>query len=86
MFYVYVLKSSKDGKHYIGFTTDLKKRFQEHILGKVRATFYRRPLELLYYECYKNRETAQKRERQLEGGKAHVALIERLKLGWRVDE
>ena len=81
MFYVYVLVSNKDGKYYIGFTIDLKKRFQEHILGKVRSTFYRRPLELIYYECYKNRKIAQKREKQLKGGKAHVALIKRLKLG-----
>ena len=81
MFYVYVLKSKKDEKYYIGFTTDLKNRHNEHCLGKVRATFYRRPLELIYYECYKNRKIAQKRERQLKGGKAHVALIKRLKLG-----
>ncbi len=81
MFYVYVLKSNKDGKYYIGFTTDLKNRFKEHILGKVRATFYRRPLELIYYEYYKNRKIAQKREGQIKGGKAHVTLIKRLKLG-----
>jgi len=81
MFYVYVLKSNKDGKYYIGFTIDLKKRFQEHILGKVKATSYRRPLELIYYECYRERRIAQVRERQLKGGKAHIALIKRLKLG-----
>jgi len=81
MFYVYVLKSNKDGKHYIGFATDLKNRFKKHILGKVKATSYRRPLELIYYECYKDRGIAQKRERQLKGGKAHIALIQRLKSG-----
>ena len=80
MYYVYVLKSKKDGKHYIGFTIDLKKRYKENCSGKVRATFYRRPLELIYYECYKNREIGQKRERQLKGGKAHIALIKRLKI------
>ncbi len=81
MFYVYVLKSQKDGKYYIGFSTDLKSRYKEHCDGKVRATFYRRPLILVYYEAYKNREIAQKRERQLKGGKAHIALIKRLKNG-----
>jgi len=81
MFYVYVLKSEKDKRHYIGFSTDLKKRFQEHILGKVRSTFYRRPLELIYYECYKSRKIAQKRELQLKGGQAHIALIKRLRGG-----
>ena len=66
-YYVYALHSSKDGKLYIGFSTDLKSRFKEHADGKVRATFYRRPLELIYYEAYKNRKIAQKRERQLKG-------------------
>ena len=79
MFYVYVLKSDKDGKHYIGFSTDLKSRYKEHCDGKVRATSYRRPLMLVYYEAYKNRKIAQKRERQLKGGKAHISLIKRLK-------
>lgn len=79
-YYVYVLQSKKDNRLYIGFTTDLKSRFKEHTDGKVRATFYRRPLKLIYYEAYKNRDIAQKRERQLKGGKAHIALMKRLKI------
>jgi len=79
MFYVYVLKSKKDGKHYIGFTADLESRFKEHCDGKVRSTFYGRPLELIYYECYKNKDIAKTRETQLKSGKAHMALLKRLK-------
>jgi len=79
MFYVYVLKSQKDKKHYIGFSINLKSRYKEHCDGKVSATFYRRPLILVYYEAYNNRKIAQKRERQLKSGKAHIALIKRLK-------
>jgi predicted GIY-YIG superfamily endonuclease len=30
MFYVYVLKSDKDGSLYIGYTDDLKRRLVEH--------------------------------------------------------
>jgi len=48
MFYVYVLKSKKDGKFYIGFTPNLRLRFQEHNDGEVKSTIYRRPLELIY--------------------------------------
>jgi len=80
MFYVYVLKSKKDGRLYIGFTTDLKLRFQEHINGKVKSTNYRRPLELIYYEAYKDEKIARRRERQLKSGKAHIALKKRLTL------
>jgi len=78
MFYVYVLKSKKDGKLYIGFTVNLIRRFKEHKNGVVNCTKYRRPVELIYYEAYKNREIAEKRERQLKSGKAHVALKKRL--------
>lgn len=78
MFYVYVLKSGKDGKLYIGSTANLKLRFQEHTHGKVKSTSYRRPLELIYYEAYKNENTARKREKQLKSGKVHMALKKRL--------
>lgn len=81
MFYVYVLKSKKYRRHYIGFTTDLKNRFKKHTLGEVSAAFYRRLLELIYYECYKNRKIAQKRERQLKSSSAHITLIKRLREG-----
>ena len=30
MYYTYVLHSEKDGKFYVGFTRDLKLRFEEH--------------------------------------------------------
>ncbi|HKB88873.1 MAG TPA: GIY-YIG nuclease family protein, partial [Patescibacteria group bacterium] len=30
MYYVYILKSSKSGKLYYGYTKDLKRRLQEH--------------------------------------------------------
>ncbi len=79
MFYIYILKSKKDKKLYIGSTPDLRSRFQEHNNGKVRSTSYRRPLELIYYEAYKTEEIARKRERQLKSGKAHMALKKRLK-------
>jgi len=78
-YYVYVLQSRKDNKLYIGFTTDLKSRFKKHVDGKVRATFYRRPLKLIYYEAYKDEKIAHERERQLKNGKAHTTLKKRLK-------
>lgn len=78
MFYIYLLQSKKDGKLYIGFTSNLRLRFQEHNDGKVKSTNYRRPLELIYYEAYKNEIIARKREKQLKSGKAHVALKKRL--------
>ncbi len=45
MFYfVYVLKSEKDGNFYVGYTADLKNRLKCHIEGKVHSTKNRLPL------------------------------------------
>jgi len=65
MFYVYLLKSKKDQKLYIGFTNDLKKRFIEHNGGLVKATKPRRPFEIIYYEAYKSIKDAKQRESRL---------------------
>ena len=78
MFYVYVLKIKKDKKFYIGFTSNLKLRFQEHDSGRVNSTSYRRPFELIYYEAYKSEKIAKERERRLKSGKMHMALKKRL--------
>lgn len=66
MYYVYVLKSLKyKGKFYIGFTSDLKRRLEEHISGKTYTTRRMLPIELAYYEAYKSKSDAQNREHQL---------------------
>ena len=57
MYYVYVLKSLKDGKGYIGSTTDLRRRIVEHAEGEVKSTKPRRPLELVYYEALRTKWT-----------------------------
>ena len=65
MFYVYILRSKKDKRLYIGYTNDLKRRVKEHELGKNISTAYRRPLSLVYYEAYLSREDAIAREENL---------------------
>ncbi|MBU4332748.1 GIY-YIG nuclease family protein [Patescibacteria group bacterium] len=65
MFYVYVLKSIKVGKFYIGFTENLKRRILEHKTGQVKSTRNWLPLELVYYEAYKSKKDALIRERRL---------------------
>lgn len=62
MYYVYLLKSVKDGQLYIGSTDDLKRRFEEHNTGKSPSTRHRIPLELIYYEAYKAKSDAIRRE------------------------
>jgi putative endonuclease len=64
-YYVYILKSLKDGKFYTGCTADLKKRLKQHNNGMVRSTKARRPLKLVYWETFTTRSEAMRRERYL---------------------
>lgn len=65
MYYNYVLRSEKDGKRYIGFTDDLKKRLDEHNKGLNKSTKDRRPFTLIYYEACLNKKDAIIREKYL---------------------
>ena len=81
MYYVYLLKSKiKKAKNiYIGYTSDLKKRIEEHNSGVTLTTRRLLPVELIYYESYKSKEDAKKRERALKWhGKALGQLKKRL--------
>ncbi|MCX6766035.1 MAG: GIY-YIG nuclease family protein [Candidatus Moranbacteria bacterium] len=79
MFYVYLLKSRKDRRFYVGYSADLKLRIKEHNEGEVEATRHRRPLDLVYYESYKVKKAAQERERKLKHfGAAYYELLKRI--------
>lgn len=78
MFYTYVLKSAIDDKLYVGCTGDLKKRLEEHKLGKVEATKHRLPVGLIYYEACLNKIKAFKREKYFKTGYGRRFLESRL--------
>ena len=62
MNYVYILRCS-DGSLYCGWTTDLEHRIKVHNRGKgAKYTKSRLPVELVYYEEYKDRTDALSRE------------------------
>jgi putative endonuclease len=65
MYYVYVLKSEKDSKLYIGHTDNLDRRLSEHNSGKVRSTSARKPFILIRTEKFPTRSEARWRERHL---------------------
>jgi len=46
MYIVYVLKSAKDGRAYVGCTKDLKNRIKEHNSGEVKSIKSRAPFSL----------------------------------------
>lgn len=77
-YYTYVLKSKKDGKLYIGSTSDLITRLKAHNSGDVESTKSRRPLELVYYEACLDKNKAAKREKYFKTGFGHKFLYDRL--------
>lgn len=80
MFFVYILKSQKDGKLYFGSTSDLKRRIKEHNCGLVASTKPRKPFKLVYVEGYSSEEDARKREHNLKlRAKAMRQLLTRIK-------
>ncbi len=63
MYYVYVLKSPK--QFYIGSTSDLRRRFDEHQNGQSKSTKGRGPWKIVYYEASQSIKDAVKREKYL---------------------
>ena len=78
--YVYVLKSEKDGKLYIGQTNNITQRLEYHNRGKVKATKNRVPFKIIYYEEVKTRAEAMKREKYLKSLKGGNEFKKILKL------
>jgi putative endonuclease len=79
MYYVYVLKSEKDGTTYIGSTEDLERRIEEHNSGKTKSIKHKLPMELVYYEAYLTKSMALSRENKLKRNSfAKEQLYERL--------
>lgn len=80
MFYMYILQSAHDKELYIGSTSDLKKRLNEHNTGKVQSTKPRKPFTLVYYEAYRVEDDAREREHRLKlRGQARVQLKRRIR-------
>lgn len=79
MFYTYVVESLKSEDLYIGYTSDLKKRVQEHNRGLSSYTKYKRPWKLIYYEACLNKNDAKRREKYFKTSQGRRLLKRRLK-------
>jgi len=80
MSFVYVLKSLRNGKRYIGSTAlQPGERLQQHNYGASEFTKRNRPFELIYQESCANKIEARKRENFLKSGAGRKYLDEVLK-------
>jgi putative endonuclease len=80
MYYVYILKSIKDGNKYIGCTNNLKRRLQQHNDGKCTATKNRRPFKIIYTETYEDKNFAYAKEGFFKTGKGREYIKDTLRL------
>lgn len=80
IFWTYVLRCM-DESFYIGQTDNIRRRFVEHIRGKVSWTKSRLPVEIILLEQFDRREKAVKREQNLKTGFGRKWLKREYKAG-----
>ncbi len=73
---VYLLQSKKTKKFYVGSTSALQQRVDQHNAGKVKSTKAHVPYKLVYFEGFRSKKDALIREKKL---KHHGQGIRRLK-------
>lgn len=79
MFYVYILQSNKNKQLYIGYTSDLKRRFKEHNLGLNFSTKRYMPWKIIYYEACIEESDAKRREKYLKTTQGNRLIKRRIK-------
>ncbi len=80
MYVLYVIQSKKDSSFYIGTTSSLQKRLEEHNKGFALSTKSKKPWVLIYCEVYRSKKDALEREKKLKKHKTGwVRLKERIK-------
>ncbi|PYI93893.1 MAG: endonuclease [Verrucomicrobia bacterium] len=74
MFYVYVLKSGKTGRRYVGSCEDMNDRLGRHNRGESKATKHGVPWILVHTEQFETRSEALLKERYYKTGRGRDEL------------
>ncbi len=74
MWQVYIIKSVKNLKYYIGCTSNLDRRLFEHNNGYNIATEKDRPWTIVYFEKFNNQQEAFAREKKIKSYKSGNAF------------
>ena len=69
MFFTYILYTSKFDRIYIGQTSNIRNRIDQHNSGKVKSTKAYTPWNLVHYEKFETRSQAMIREKELKSHK-----------------
>ena len=79
MYTVYAILSLKDGRIYVGFSSNIERRVNEHNAGKTKSTKGFRPWKLFFTENVDSRIEARKREKYWKSGTGKEQLKELVK-------
>jgi len=75
MYHIYVLRSLKNNKRYIGYTSkDVLERLKDHHQSSNKWTRQNGPFKLIYSEAYDEKHSAVRRERFLKSGQGRKWL------------
>lgn len=74
MFYTYVLKSKRDNKLYVGYSSNLRERMKTHLYKGVHTTKRMGGIELVFYEAYLSEKDARRREKYFKTTKGKRTL------------
>ena len=76
MFWVYILKSLKTDKYYVGQTNSIERRFKDHNCGKDHSSKVGRPWVLKISIPMTSRKEAMRLERSLKNYKSQKRIEE----------
>jgi len=68
--YVYVLRSERDGRYYIGSTDHLIRRYHQHASGQVHTTARMLPITMAGWREFDTLSAARRAERALKDKKS----------------
>ncbi|PXX99101.1 hypothetical protein DF185_14585 [Marinifilum breve] len=73
-YFVYILRSKRTERYYIGYTADITCRLEKHNAGSTTSTRSGRPWELVYYEEFHEKKQAILREKEIKKKKSRVYI------------
>ena len=82
MYCVYILKSQKTGRYYIGQTESIEDRLMTHNKGVVKSTKNGMPWKMIHTESFSTRSEAFLREREIKNYKGGIKFKKLLGL-WK---
>lgn len=74
MYFVYILKSTVQGRCYVGYAEDVLSRLKKHNGGANKSTRPFRPWQVIYTEQFPDKKSAWLREHQIKSYKGGAAF------------